>query len=230
MPSSPRSRQYVSNNKKDEQGSTTRSQNGSDFLDNPFRSLPSTIAFFGLCAFVATSVYILLKKYCQFRKYKSSPFHARIVPNHESARALSNDIDVGQPWTWQTESELATADLVEMREGATVDDGEVSPVGMFPFEDTESDKGYQANYGLQGGLEGRRSEGGTTQEEYFTPANSVVDENEALWADHKQAGEELDQMRRNLRSGMIRPSGVVVGQVGDSGIARRRRATLNRSM
>ena len=229
MPYSPHSHQHLSNDKKDEHGSTTHSPNEPDFLDNPFRSLASTIAFLGLCVFMATSVYILLKKYRQLQKYKSCPSPARPVPSRESARALSSGIDISQPWTWLAESEVTTADLVEMREGANLVDGEVSPVGMFPFENTKSGKGYPVEHSLPVGLEGRSSQGENIQEQYFTPAYSVVDDNEALWADHKQAGEELDQVRRNLRSKMIRPSGVVVGQVGDSGIAQRRRATSNRS-
>ena len=224
------SRHDFSNNRDDEQSSTTHLQDESDFLDNPFSSLGSTVAFLALCAFVVTSAYILLTKYRQLRIHKPSSSHTEVVLNIESARAFASGVDIGKSGIWEAESELATADLVDVREGAFISDGDFPPLGMLPYEDTESEEGRVAAYDLEGGLEGRSLQDGNTQEQYFTPATAVIGDNEALWADRKRVGEELDQVRRNLRSRMVRPNAVVVGQVGDSRIAQRRRTTSNRSM
>jgi hypothetical protein len=229
MPFSPDSRYYLTNNGYGPRP-TTRSQNGSDFLDNPFRSIISTIAFLGLCAFVVTSVYILSQKYRQARNYKCFPSRARLLPNLESARALSSGIDTGQSWTWQTESEITTADLVDMREGSIDDDEEVSPIEMVSYQDTELDEGDVGDYELERGVRRLTLQDKNTQERYFTPASAASNEDKDLWTKQKRAGEELDQVRRNLRSRRVISNGVVVGQVGDSRIAQRRRTASNRSI
>jgi hypothetical protein len=228
MPLSPDS-SYILPNKQDRQGPTMRSQDGADFLDNPFRSTISTIAFLGLCAFVVTSVYILNHKYRRARNYKSFTSQPRALPNLESARALSSGIDTGQSWTWQAESEIATADLVDMREGTISGDGEVSPVAMFPYEVAELDEKDMAEHELEVAMI-RALQNGTTQDRYFTPTNTISNEGNDLWTNQKKAGDELDQVRGSLRSRMFIPNGVVVGRVGDSGIAQRRRTISKRDM
>ena len=221
---------YKNNNKEVTQGCAAQSQHSSEFLDNPFRSLASTIAFIILCAFVVTSIYILLKRYGQLQHYKFSASCARPVPNLESARALSSGIDTGQSWTLQAESGLTTADLVDMRDGTITSDGDFSPIGMFSYEGTETHRGHTADCEVEGGMVGGTLEDENIQEQYYTPANAVFGETELMRSARKRAGEELDRVRRNFRSRTIRPNRVVVGQVGDSRIAQRRRSTSNRSM
>lgn len=225
---SPDSRHIIPNSRL-VQGSNMRSQDGTDFLDNPFRSIISTVAFLGLFAFVFTSIYILTHKYRRARNYKSFDSRPRAVPSLESARALSSGIDTGQSWTWHAESEMATADLVDMREGAIIKNGEVPPTANFPCLVTEFDDEDLVEREVEVAML-RALQNGTAQERCFTPTNAISDEENDLWTTQKQAGEDLDQVRKSLRSGMFMPSGVVIGEVGDSQIAQRRRTNSKRDM
>ena len=220
---------YLTNDK-GEHGSTRRSQDCPDFSNNPFQSLKSTTAFLGLCVFVVTSIYILLQKYRRARNYKSFSSAARLLPTIESARALSSGIDSGQSLRWSAESELATADLIDIREGPISDDGEVSPIGMLPYVDTESEEEHTTDYDLESAIGGRTLQQENEQDRYFTPMSESFNNSEVLWAKQKQAGEELDLVRWSLRNRTPRPNAVVVGLVGDGGIVQRRTTASNRSM
>jgi hypothetical protein len=221
---------YYLTNEENGQGPSTRFQDGSEFFDNPFRSITSTIAFLGLCAFVVTSILILTQKYRQARNYKISPSRPRPAPNLESARAFSSGIETGQTWTWKAESEIATAGLMDIRRGAISGGREFSPVGIITYEGSESDEGEWAEDDWKAAMVTGTLQHDNAQETNLTPPNTDINKNKAVWTKHEQAGVESDQLRRSLRSRMVVPNGVVVGQVGDSGIAQRRRATSNRSM
>jgi hypothetical protein len=188
--------------------------------------------FLILCAFVVVSLYVLIQKYRQIRSYKLFSSNAQLVRNLESARALSSGVDTDQLWTGRTVSESATADLIGMHEGAASYDRKTSPFSTFPYEVRHSDDGHVAyhDHDPEGAMRRRTPLDENSQEDYFTPAITAFNSNEAFWTKQKQAGEELDQVRRNLRSRVIRPDGVTVGQVGNSAIAQRRRTTSNRSM
>jgi hypothetical protein len=127
-------------------------------------------------------------------------------------------------------SEPATADLIGMRKGAISHDRKASRISSFLYEERDSDDGHAAYHDLDGTIRRRTPLDENSQEDYFTPASAAFNSNEAFWIKQKQAGEELDQVRRNLRSRVITANGVTVGQVGDSAIAQRRRTTSNRSM
>lgn len=189
----------------------------------------STIAFLGLCAFVVASIYVLSQKYRQVRNYKASSSRVRLAPNLESARALSNGTETGQTWAWQAESEIATADQAGMREGAVSDDREVPPIAIFSYQGSESDEGDIAEYEVEGAKGSGVLQHKIPTGSYFTPASVAITQSDALWANQKQAGQGLDQVRRNVRSRTVIPNGVVVGQVGDSEIAQRRRTASNGS-
>jgi hypothetical protein len=127
-------------------------------------------------------------------------------------------------------SEPTTADLIDIREGAISHDRKVSPFSSFPYKVRDSDDGHAAYHDLEGAMRERNLQEENSQEEYFAPASAAFNSNEAFWTKQRQAGEELDQVRRNLRSRVIRRNGVTVGQVGNSAVAQRRRTTLNRSI
>jgi hypothetical protein len=127
-------------------------------------------------------------------------------------------------------SEPATADLISMREGAINHDRKALQLSSFLYEERDPDDEHAAYHGLEGAMRRRTPLDENSQEDYFTPASAAFNSNEAFWTKQKQAGEELDQVRRNLRSRVIKANGVTVGQVGDSAIAQRRRTTSNRSM
>jgi hypothetical protein len=212
------------------QGSCRRYDDELDWLDNPFRSASSTVTFLILCAFVVVSLYVLIQKYRQIRSYKLFSSNAQPVGNLEPARALSSGTDTDQSWTGRTVSEPATADLIGMREGVINHDRKASQLSSFLYEERDSDDGHAAYHGLESVMRRRTPLDENSQEDYFTPASAAFNSNEAFWTKQKQAGEELDQVRRNLRSRVIKANGVTVGQVGDSAIAQRRRTTSNRSM
>jgi hypothetical protein len=231
MPLPPYSRHYLpSHHTNAGQGSSRRYGDELDWLDNPFRSMSSTMAFLGLCTFVFVSSYVLVQKYCQIRSYKSFSSNARPARNLESAQALPSDVDTDRLWMSQTVSEGATADLIGMQEGAICHDRKASLFTGFPYEARDSDDGHAAHHDLEGAMQRRALPDEIAQEEYFTPASAALNSNKAFWTKQKQSGEELDQVRRNLRSKVIRANGVTVGQVCDSAIAQRRRSTSNRSM
>jgi len=178
-----------------------------------------------LCGFAITSIYILIQKYRQAREY-----HPRPVSNLGSARALATGIDTGLPGMWQAEPELVTADLVGVREDSISDFEEFSPFAISPHNDTESNKGFEAGCG-HGDVDGRRMmqhENATAR--FIDAAGETLDEDKAEWVKRKQAGEDLDQVRKAPRSRMFIPNGVVMGQVRDGTIAQRRRAGSNRSL
>ena len=185
------------------------------------------MTFLILCAFVVVSLYVLIQKYCQIRSYKLFSSNAQPARNLESVRALSSGADTDQSWTGRTVSEPATADLIGMRKGAI---RKASQISSFLYEERDSDDGHAAYHDLDGAIRRRTPLDENSQEDYFTPASAAFNSNEAFWIKQKQAGEELDQVRRNLRSRVITANGVTVGQVGDSAIAQRRRTTSNRSM
>jgi hypothetical protein len=131
---------------------------------------------------------------------------------------------------WQAEPELVTADLVGIREGSISDFEELLPFAISPHNDTESNKGFAAGCGL-GHVDGRRMmqhENATAR--FIDAAGETLDEDKAERVKQKQAGEELDQVRKASRSRTLIPSGVVMGQVRDSTIAQRRRAGSNRNL
>src|SRR6266516_2300659 len=154
MPLASDSSYYFTNNE-DSQSRSMQSQEGFDFLDNPFGSVISSIAFLGLCGFAITSIYILIQKYHQAREYKQFSSHPTPVPNLGSARALATGLDTGLPGMWEAEPELVTADLVGIREGSISDFEELSPFAISPHNDTESNKGFAAGCGL-GDVDSRR--------------------------------------------------------------------------
>jgi hypothetical protein len=213
-----------------EQESSKRYGDELDWLDNPFRSISSTTAFLSLCTFVFVSLYILIQKYCRIRSYKSFSSNARPARNLESARALSSGVDSDQLWMSQTVSESATADLIGMRKGVICHDRKASLFSGFPYEARDSDDGHAAYHDLEGAMRRRALPDGVAQEEYFTPASAALNSNKAFWTEQKQSGEELDQVRRNLRRKVVKANLVTVGQICDSAIAQRRRPTSNRSM
>ena len=212
------------------QGSSRRYGDELDWLDNPFRSTSSTMAFLSLCTFVFVSLCVLIQKYRQIRSYKLFSSNARPARNLESAQALSSGIDTDRLWTNQTVSESATADLIGMREGATRHNRKASPFSGFPYEMRDSDDGHAAYHDLEGAMRRRALPDENAQEEYFTPASAAFNGNKASWTKQKQSGEELGQVKRNLRSKVIRANGVTVGQICESAIAQRRRPTSNRNM
>jgi hypothetical protein len=221
---------YYSSKNEDGQGRIMQYQDSFDFLDNPFGSILSSIAFLGLCGFAIASIYILAQKYHQAREYKQFSSRPRPVSNLESARALATGIDTGPTWIWQAEPELATADLLDIREGLISDCSELSPLAISPYKDNDSDKGLVAGCDLED-IDGRRMmQHENAPERYTDPAGNPLDEDRASWIKQKQAGEELDQMRKTFRSRMVRGGGVVMGQVGGSTIAQRRRAESNKSI
>jgi len=212
------------------QGSSRRYDDELDWLGNPFRSASSTMTFLILCAFVVVSLYVLIQKYRQIRSYQLFSSNAQPARNLESVRALSSGADTDQSWIGRTVSEPATADLIGMRKGAISHDRKDSQISSFLYEERDSDDGHAAYHDLDGAMRRRTRLDENSQEDYFTPASAAFNSNEAFWTKQKQAGEELDQVRRNLRSRVIKANGVTVGQVGDSTIAQRRRTTSNRSM
>ena len=212
------------------QGSSRRYDDELDWLDKPFRSASSIMTFLILCAFVVVSLYVLIQKYRQIRSYKLFSSNAQPARNLESVRALSSGADTDQSWTGRTVSEPATADLIGLRNGAISHDRKASQISSFLCEERGSDDGHAAHHDLDGTMRRRTPLDENSQEDYFTPAGAAFNSNEAFWTKQKQAGEELDQVRRNLRSRVIIANGVTVGQVGDSTIAQRRRTTSNRSM
>ena len=231
MPLPSYSRHYLpSHHTSPRQGSSRRYDDELDWLDNPFRSASSTMTFLILCAFVVVSLYVLIQKYRQIRSYKLFSSNAQPARNLESVRALSSGADTDQSWTGRTVSEPATADLIGMRTGVISHDRKASQISSFLYEGRDSDDGHAAYHDLDGAIRRRTPLDENSQVDYFTPAGAAFNSNEAFWTKQKQAGEELDQVRRNLRSRVIIANGVTVGQVGDSTIAQRRRTTSNRSM
>jgi hypothetical protein len=120
--------------------------------------------------------------------------------------------------------------LVDIQEGLISDSGELSPFAASPYKDTKSDKGLVAGCDLEDIDRGRMMQDENAPERYITPAEEPAGEDKTEWIKQKQAGEELDQMRKRLRSRMVVPSEVVMGQVGDSAIAQRRRTESTRSI
>jgi len=212
------------------QGSSKRYDDKLDWLDKPFRSASSTMTFLILCAFVVVSLYVLIQKYRQIRSYKLFSSNAQPVRNLDSVRALSSGADTDQSWTGQTVSEPATADLIGMRKGAISHDRNTSQISSFLCKERDSDDGHAAYHDLDGVMQRRTPLDESSEEDYFTPASAAFNNNEAFWTKQKQAGQELDQVRRNLRSRVIKANGVTVGQVADGAIAQRRRTPSNRSM
>ena len=123
----------------------------------------------------------------------------------------------------------ATADLIGMRKSAICHDRKASQFSSFPYEERDLDDGHAAYHDLDGAMRRRAPLDENSQEEYFTPASAAFNGNKAFWTKQKQAGEELDQVKRNLRSRVIRANGVTVGQICESTIAQRRRPTSNRT-
>lgn len=179
---------------------------------------------------MVVSLYVLIEKYRQIRNYKLSSSNAQPARNLESVRALSSGADTDQSWTGRTVSEPAAANLIGMRKGAISHDRKASQISSFLYKERDSDDGHTAYHDLDGAMRRRTPLDENSQEDYFTPASAAFNSNEASWTKQKQAGEELDQVRRNLRSRVIIVNGVTVGQVGNSAIAQRRRTTSNRSM
>jgi hypothetical protein len=217
-PSSPHSRHYLPlHHTNTEQGSSKRYGDELDWLDNLFRSISLTTASLSLCTFVFVSLYVLIQKYCQIRSYKSFSSNARPTRNFESARALSSGVDTDRPWTSLTVSESTTANLVGMREGTICHDRKASLFSGIPYGVRESDNGHAAYHDLESAMQRKALPDENDQEEHFTPASAALNNNNnAFWIEQKQSGEELDQVRRNLRSKVIRANGVTVGQICDS--------------
>jgi hypothetical protein len=207
-PLPPYSRRYLPSHTRQEP--SRRYSDELDWLDNPFRSMSSTMTFLSLCTFVFISLYVLIQKYCQIRSYRPFSSNARPAQNLKSVRALS---------------ESTTANLIGMREGAICHDRKASLFSDFPYEVRDSDDGHAAYHDLQGAMRRRALPDENAQEEYFTPASAALNNSKAFWIKQKQSGEELDQVRRNLRGKAIRANGVTVGQICDSAIAQRRRST-----
>jgi hypothetical protein len=231
MPLPSYSRHYLrSHHTNTRQGSSRRYDDELDWLDKPFRSASSTMTFMILCAFVIVSLYVLIQKYCQIRSCKLFSSNAQPARNLEPVRALSSGADTDQSWTGRTVSEPATADLIGIREGAISYDRKASQTSSSLYEERDSDHGHAAYHDLDGAMRRRTPLDENSQEDYFTPASAAFNSNEAFWTKQKQAGQELDQVRRNLRSRVIKANGVTVGQVADGAIAQRRRTPSNRSM
>jgi hypothetical protein len=208
MPLPSYSRHYLpSHHTNTRQGSSRRYDNELDWLDNPFHSASSTMTFLILCAFAVVSLYVLIQKYRQIRSDKLFSSNAQPARNPEPARALSSGADTDQSWTGRTVSEPATADLIGMREGATSHGREASQFSSFLYEERDSGDGHAAYHGLEGAMRRRTPLDENSQEDYFTPASAAFNSNEAFWTKQKQAGEELDQVRKNLRSRVIKANG-----------------------
>lgn len=215
---------------KDGRASDRQSQDSGDFLENPFRTVPSTIAFLGLCAFAVMSFYILGHRYRQARKYKSCRSHPRAVLNLQSARAMAKGIDTDDLWIWYTQSEMATRDWVDSGEGVTNNDEEIPSIGKTPYRYTKSEGGTVGpSGGRDDGAELTTVRHQNSQERQLIPGGAATSDR-LPYANQKKPGDELERIRKTLRSRMVMPTAVVVGPVGDSGLAQRRRTASNKSM